>query len=252
MTLVINQPFSTSFAANANLQSNGSQVTGAGSPTGMTGRIDIVDGVGPSPGSKAYRARVVDTDADTFGGQRAECTFTAQALNDESWYVFDLLINEADWTGTAQGNFSVFQVHNKDSITAAVNFLLYVRFGAFKIWTPASDPPTEQANYTVDHYPNFTYGQWHQICLHVLWKNDGTGFTDLFINQAPVMRRFNRGNAYNADTPYVKLGIYNVADVAGFGTLSAHYRNFKMFSGKESYTTVMGSTPKPRLLRAAA
>jgi Polysaccharide lyase len=240
MTLVYSQNFDMSFAAVPQLQANGTIVTGAASPSGIAGRMDIVGGV--------FRSRIVDTDPPTATGVRAECVFTPAALGDEDWIRFEVLVNRADWDDT--GTCSVCQIHNKDTIAAAVNLVLVVKHGGWSIWTPAVDPPVEQGGFQQTQF-EFLYDRWNEVVIHAKWLNNTNGFLEVFINNVSAFRRFDVGTAYNGDTPYFKLGAYDAPHQLGFGTKTAYYRNLKMYKGLEAQHVVMDRGPKPRRRRTA-
>lgn len=235
MTLVYSQNFDISFSTVRQLQSNGTIIAGNLSPSGVSGRMEIVNGV--------FRSTIVDTDTPTATGVRSECAFDLAALGDEEWITFDLRINEQDWDDN--GFISICQIHNKDTINAAVPLLIAVKFDAWLVITPAQDPPTEQAN-TQQVIYEFDFNKWNKVAIHAKWINNNTGFLEVYINYISVHRRFNQGTAYNADTPYFKLGAYDAPHLLGFGTKIAYYRNLKMYKGLESHSVTLGRAPKPR------
>jgi hypothetical protein len=239
MALVYANTFSTSFAGVTGLQSQGIITTGAASPSGISDGISIVNGV--------YRAKITDADTQTASGIRSELVFADNALGDNEFIDFELLIKDAEWaeTGSTSDRMVVFQVHNEDSITAAVNFLLWVEDRTLVAWYPSSEPPTEGSTYIARSLAPFIFDTWHRITLRVRWVNASTGFLDLYLNQRPIFRVQSRGTAYNSDTPYPKLGLY-ASGSTGFGTRMAYYRNFAHYRGAaESFATVMSTTPRP-------
>jgi hypothetical protein len=235
MTLIYSQNFETDFSAVPQLQSMGTIVAGNSSPAGIAGRMEIVNG--------AFKSTIVDTDPPTATGVRSECVFAKSALGDEDWITFEMRIKAEDWDDN--GSISICQVHNKDSISAAVPILLIVKHNAWQIWTPAQDPPVEQQSFRQTSYP-FDFDVWNKVTIHAKWLNTPAGFLEVFVNNISVHRRFDQGTAYNADTPYFKLGVYDATHNLGFGTKTAYFRNLKLYRGVESYSVAMGRGPKPR------
>jgi len=235
MTLVYSQNFDINFSTVRQLQAMGTIIAGSSAPAGVSGRIEIVNSV--------FKSTIVETDPPTATAVRSECVFNPSALGDEDWITFEMRINEGDWNDN--GTISICQVHNKDTILAAVPVLLIVKYKAWQVWTPAQDPPIEQANFQQTAYP-FDFNIWNKVGIHAKWMNNTTGFLEVFINNISVHRRFDQGSAYNADAPYFKLGVYDAAHNLGFGTKTAYFRNLKMYRGVESYSVALGRGPKPR------
>jgi hypothetical protein len=244
MTLVLSNPFTTNFTNIPTLQSLNSNVAGSSNGgAGIATRIEIVNGV--------FRARIVDTDDETFGGIRSECVFAPMALNDEFWFTFEVMVNRAEWAD-AGGPISLFQVHNLDSINSAVNFLALLDNDRWLVRVPHyALPATGNAgNFRTAKMIPFQFGVWNKVAFHGVWKNAATGIRELFINGDKVFSEWAVGTAYNSDAPYFKMGVYDVEDTA-FGTKTAYFRNLNVYSGVESYQTVLGRAPMAPLLKVA-
>lgn len=237
MSLVYANDFSTDFTGVTSMQSGGTIVSGSSSPSGIGEGIKIVDGV--------YRARINDTDTQTASGIRSELVFAANALGDNEFIDYEFRINDLEWaeTGSSSDRMVVFQVHNKDSISAAVNFLLWIEDRSLVCWHPSTEPPSEGATYIARTLMPFEFDAWHRITLRVRWDNAATGFFDLYHNKSPLYRVASRGTAYNSDAPYPKLGIY-ASGSTGFGQRTAYYRNFAHYRGLESFNDIFGDVPR--------
>lgn len=238
MTLVYANDFSTSFAGVTNMQSQGTLVSGNDSPSGIGDGVSIVDGV--------YRARINDTDTVTASGIRSELVFADNALGNVELIDFEIKVEDDEWaeTGSSSDRIVVFQVHNEDSISAAVNFLLFIEDRSWVVWHPITEPPSEGANYIARTLGPVAFDVWNRISLRAKWINDATGFLDIYLNKSPVYHVRGRGTAYDLDTPYPKIGLY-ASGATGFGTRTAYYRNFAHYRGAaESFETVMDGVPQ--------
>lgn len=250
MALQNSYPFSTDFADNTGsfapgMQANNITTDATSSPTGIAGHIEIIN--------NTYKSSIFSTDPQTLGGIRSELYFTPSAVANENWYTWEMLINQVDWDNGSTGNCSVMQIHNKDSINAAVNFLLMVQKdgnGSFQFvaYIPSVDPPSLSTVYKQVAIPGFTFGKWHKFCLHSLWKADNTGWMDLIIDGVMVMRIFLYGTAYTSDAPYPKLGTYDANHSNVFGASRiVYYRNLYIWQGTgDSYEDVLVLAPRPQ------
>lgn len=238
MALTYANSFAASFAGVTSMQSGGTIATGDASPSGIGDGIKIENGV--------YRARINDTDTQTASGIRSELVFAANALGNYEFIDFEIMVKDAEWaeTGSSSDRMVVFQVHNKDSISAAVNFLLFIEDRSWVVWHPITEPPSEGANYIARALAPVTFDAWNRFTLRVKWINDASGFFDLYLNRSPLYHVRERGTAYDSDAPYPKLGIY-ASGASGFGTRTAYYRNFSHYRGAaDSFSTVMGAVPQ--------
>lgn len=234
MTLLTSYALTSTFAGIPQLQCMGSGVSGNSAPSGVAGSIEIVN--------STAKMTIRQTDPTTFTGIRSEMVFTPFALNDESWVTWECMIASEDWLENT-GQIIIAQIHPEDTIVAAVNFSLYVKGRQLFVSLPLSDPPTLSTSSSLTPLGDLVFGKWYSFCLHSVWKNADTGMLEFYQDRKPVAKIFNRGTAYNLDTPYFKMGVYDGPHNADFGTKAAYFRNLKIYSGNDGYTTVMGSTP---------
>lgn len=232
--------FSTDFSDVPVLQADNIQVSGMDSPNGIAGHLEIVN--------NSCKATIYSTDTATLGGIRSECAFTKSSIGTENWYSWQTFINEADWVNGSSGICSIMQVHPLDSLTTAVNFLLVVDANQLKAYVPSLDPPSESTAYKIIPLIDFSYNRWHTFCLHAYWYDNDVGFMDLIYDQQMLLRIFRRGTAYTADTPYPKLGMYDINHTNQFGNYrSIYFKNMNLWTGTGySYTDVLGTGIVPR------
>lgn len=248
MALTYENDFTTSFAGVTNMQSLGTITDGDSSPSGISTGISI----GSFFGRTCYRARVTDADATTASGQRSEIVFADAAVGDSEFFDFEIYVDRDDWTASvgSPDRMVIHQVHNEDTIVAAVDYLLWIESGSLVIWHPSTEPPAEGATYISRMLCPFPFDAWTRITVHVRWDAAATGFIDVYVNGRRLYGFISRGTAYTSDTPYGKLGIYASA-ATGFGTKDAYYSNFAHYRDTDGvfqdWTTVMGDVP----LRAA-
>jgi Polysaccharide lyase len=236
MSLVASYPLSTDFTGLYKLQANGSEDTGNNFPTGIPGHIEIVNGV--------MRATINQSDTTTDGGIRSEIIpFSPTTLNTEQWFTWEVMLDPTSWADKL-GQLAISQIHQLDSITTgAVSFLLVAKAGKLMVWVPLAEPPALNVNYNEMFVDDLRFNHWYKFALHAVWKNDSTGFMEVYMDGAPIYKKWNRGTGYNLDTPYMKCGLYDSNHSAAFGTKIAYFRNVVEWSGNDGYTTVMGTTP---------
>lgn len=245
MTLQNSFSFSTDFtdsvgSLNLGMQANGISTNATASPTGIANHILIAN--------NAFQSTIFSTDATTSGGIRSEVYFGQSAIGNENWYSWQWLINQADWVNGSTGICSFMQIHCVDTVTAANPIVLTVQSNDIIGYIPLSDPPTQSTSTTRIYLGRFTYGGWHTGCVHVLWENADTGWMDIIIDGVMRYRQFLRGNAYAADTPYLKLGSYDAFHTNTFGnSRRAYFRNTQIWQGTGSgYGQVLGTGIAPR------
>lgn len=243
MSLIYSNAFNTDFGTVRALQTNGIVTDGVANPNGIPGHLQIFN--------NQYTATMYATDVDTVGGNRSEIIPAPNmTLGLEYWIAWECLVNASEWNANATSNVSIAQIHPLDSLVVALNFLLVLKYGLLYMAVPALDPPIVGTNSTLTLLKDFTYGQWHKFVIH--WKpiNDDTGYFELSIDGVAYYRNFNHGTAYNLDTPYFKLGLYDSNHDIDYGaSCAAHYRNLNIYLGSQTYASVLGQPPvSPQLL----
>lgn len=237
-SLVTDAPFSTDFSGCNTLQAMGSTVAASDKLRGVPGSMIIDDGW--------FKATIRQSDPATNLGVRSEITLTAQALGDETWIEWEMLIKSSEWTDHT-GQIVLGQMHNQDDIQSAVNFSFWAINGEFLFNVPRDEPPTE-ANFSVFHYiEKLRLDHIYKVVVHTKWINNNTGFMEVFVDGIQIYKKWNYGTAYNADAPYFKLGIYDGPHLLGFGTKSARFRNMKRWSGPAALSAFLIEPPRPKL-----
>lgn len=244
MTLLLANDFSQSFANIPTLQALNQNIAGSSNPNGITDRLDIVN--------NSMRARIYASDLETVGGIRSECLGAAQAVGDEIWVNIEVMAKSSEWN--APDFVGLFQIHQKDSISSAVNFISGVDDGYWRLLVPNyALPATGNAgNFrTVARIP-FRYDVWNKISFHAKWVAGATGFREFYINREKVFCEWGVGTAYTSDEPYPKWGCYDAFDsLNGEESAVAYFRNLTIYSGVNSYGTMLGGAPVAPLTKVA-
>ncbi len=238
MSIVYQNDFSSTFTGCSALHAINTPIFNPTGAIGIANRVEIKNGV--------LRTYLSDADPETFGGQRSEVLTVYSATGDDIWYDFEVFIKATEWVQLSFEEISVFQVHASDSISGVtVDFMCVLTYGALQFYLPVPEPPSTPITSTilgpVIEYP---FDKWNRFCLHMNYKNTSTGLAEVFMNSTRLWSVSNRGTAYTSDTPYLKLGQYNTQHTAGFGSRAATYRNLTVYSGIQSYQTVLGTVPK--------
>jgi len=207
------------------LQANGVDTTGFASPTGVSGRLELMlDPYGS--GDQVCRHTLYDTDAEAAAGQRSEYYYQpAGALPKTLWYWFAIFI-PADWDSSKR--MVIMQQHDTpdggDSTTRTPTMIGYLDTNRL-IYLPNSYDP----NAVSTPHPNFNrlclatdpaFGRWQEWVMKVGWSCvPGAGTLDMWIDRRKVYVETAQINTYN-DTalPHVKQGVYDYYHVSGFGT----------------------------------
>jgi hypothetical protein len=227
MTLVYENAFNSDFSTVRNLQALGAFPNGVDSPEGIDGRIEIVDGV--------YRAHIDETDPPTVGGIRAECAFEVNALGEELWASFEILVKRSEF---ADDEFiGIFQFHPGDTSPGPVDYHAILRYGSLRFQL---SPEHAGVN---DKLLPWEFDRWVHVCMHYLPADDASGVFELYLDRVRVYTLLATDTAHSTDTPYLKLGLYDTQHGAAFGTRTAYYRNLKLYKGAESFPTVLGGYP---------
>jgi hypothetical protein len=244
-TLENDIPFSTDFSGGiTSLQCMGSSAyTPETNPNGIAGSIEIDDGW--------CLTTVRDTDPPTATGIRAELTMPVQAMGDEAWFSWEMMVKSGEWNDIENGDMSVSQCHPKNGINASGYFNFFIRPGGRLTFAyPETEPPTE-GSYVKTHIDieELRFDHVYKCMIHTIWVAEaGRGFLEAFLDGRQIYKTTGRGTAYVDDLPYAKVGIYDAPHAADFGTKAIRYRNLKRWSGSGPYSTVLGDAPRSRKL----
>jgi len=147
-------------------------------------------------GKKSIRFEIRKTDPPTSRSIRAELVRNRKSPGDESWYGFNLYLQ--DWQNDNAGEH-VFQWH-PDNPSGIATAALWTSGGRFVFQTN-----TGGKNYYMDLGPVIS-NQWMAWVIHVKWENDESGLLqvwkngDLVIDRKNIITSTREGN-------YFKLGI---------------------------------------------
>lgn len=238
-------PLSSTLGDVYQLQSQGVNISGALSPSGIGDGLSIA----PDPTGQrgmVMRAMVRDTDDMTSLGHRSEIR-AAGDTREEHWYRWRFMLSP-DWV--ADRLFSVMQIH--DSPDAGdnprfPNFLLLAGVGSIDAYLPAATLPTESASGAVAGSIPLERGRWYDCCLHVLWSITAPGaFREFYIDGRSLMRQYNVATHYDdTNGPYFKLGAYDYFHAVGWGSRTAYFTDVQILRGSAGYTEGMGQVPLP-------
>jgi len=237
LTLASDAPFSVDFTGVTGMQCMGSTAyTPATNPDGIQGSMEIVDGW--------LKTTIRQTDPPTATGIRSEVVLPLQALGDEAWFTWEMLIKAEDWLEHT-GHIIIGQCHPKEGINASGYFDFYVRDGWLTFAIPLTEPPTE-GSYNKKHYwiHPIKFNHAYRLAIHTKWATSG-GFLEAFVDGEQVFKRWGFGTGYATDTPYFKVGLYDGPHAANFGTKAARFRNLKRYHGVGGYNEVLGTPPLP-------
>lgn len=239
MALLYSHPLDTSFSGVGGLQAAGIADTGNNRPNGIGTSLVISGG--------AMVSTLLETDPPTNSGSRAEIVPTvADALGDERWYTWEMRVNDWPLNDACSGDkfFTLMQIHDKDGgpVRAPCFGLAYDGIGIV-CFVPNSSPPTETTLSRAPGSAPMSQGVWHKCALRAIWSNAGAGTMEFYLDRRPVFKEIINGTAYNADAPYLKLGVYNGPHLTGYTKRQAMYRNVRTFSSGDSLYDVLGGPP---------
>ena len=226
------------FASVNQLQCMGAAYNTTTYPNGVAGSLEIVDGW--------MKATIRQTDPLTFTGIRAELIpFSGQALGDEVVFTWEMLIKSSEWPDHS-GEIVLGQLHPKDSIVSAVNFAVYAKSGALSFAIPQTEPPSE-GSFNTKWFPigALQLDHVYKMAVRMRCINNNTGYIEFFCDGIQYVKITGIGTCYNADVPYLKIGIYDGPHLANFGTKSARFRNVRRYTGVDAYSLFLGQPPLP-------
>ena len=237
MPLLTSWPMTSSFAGVPSLQANGSSgATGDASPSGIAGRLEIVQDPTGVRGN-VMRSRLYETDALAGTGHRSEIA-NIPSLFDEYWYSFKFMLGD-DWTSLNEP-FSLAQLHDTpdggDGLKTP-NMLFALLSGHFRCIVPG---PLPAENQVFNRYGSVgaDVGVWHDVCMHTIWKTSGVaGLRELFFDGVPIYREFNIVTSYaDVQAPFFKMGVYDGLNAnSGYFKRTAYYSDVRIWNGPATY-----------------
>lgn len=237
MPLQNDLPLTSTFVGCQNLQCMGTAYAPASYPNGVAGSMEFEGGW--------FKATIRQTDPPTFSGIRSEIVlFTSQALGDEIIYSWEMFIKSSEWTDHT-GDIILGQLHPEDTILSAVGFAFAAKNGVLTFDTPLNDPPTTSFATLRTIVGDLKLDHLYKMAVRMKCLNNAAGYLQAFVDGVQVYQRWNRATSYNADSPYLKLGIYDGPHNADFGTKSARFRNVRRYSGIEAYSEFLDAPPLP-------
>lgn len=250
MALIFSAPLTSTVTEFDAAHANGSSVDPRGSASPIPGFIEI----NRAPdGSTALMTRISVSDAETYGGIRAEIDYVPEA-NAERWYVWDVWhevgFNSADI-------LTFMQIHDSpdggESPVKYPNFEFMTQNGRVFCTVPIDCPDETSSN---SRYPpqasvDLVTGRWVTCAVHSNWATDATGYIEAWYDGRILCREWGRACGYgDAAGPYWKLGLYDIAGTLT-GSATAWYRNARLYSTGHSAFGVLGVNPRPAALTQA-
>lgn len=234
MTKLVDIPLDTDFSACQYVQANGIFGSGPTMAKGVKDRIEILGGVA--------RLYLNVADADTASGVRSEIILgTFPNGTGEYWSTVDFKY-DWDYTGViAIGSW--YATPDPGDGLKYVPIGYRIRNGCLVIQVP-DKPPVEGIGSQVIATIPITRGRWYSLCTHVNLQPTTTGFREIFLDAAPIVRQFGVITAYSdAVGPYFKMGPYDGSHEKKLDAATLYLRNATMWSGNDGYQAVMGKLP---------
>lgn len=243
MALELSWPMTSSFAGVPSLQANGSSgLTGDASPSGVSGRLEIVrDPTGVR--GNVMMSRIFETDTVTASYIRSEIANEPSEFS-EYWYSWKMMFGD-DW-GTFSEPFSIMQAHDTPDDGDPVNaptFILAILSGHIRGIIPGHTLPSDGSTLARVGSTAVQAGVWYDCCVHANWKKSGVaGFREFFIDGVPIWRQHNVVTEYdNVEGPFLKLGVYDgLSASAGWAQRTAYYSDIRVWAGAANHIDGMG------------
>lgn len=236
MSKLLDLAFQTSadFAQCRSLGANGIFKTGTELPNGIPGRIWIENSI--------CNMYLNTSDASTADWKRTEIDFGEfpTALG-EYWTTFEF---KREWSFSNYvviGSWSV--MINDVSGQTYVPIGFRIRDQNLVIQAPRDLNVIGFNNQNLAVVP-VGVGTWHKVVAHVNLQPDNTGFREVFLDGAPIVRQWGIQTTYPTSTGhYFKIGPYDGDHLAAFEEATLRIRNVAVWTGNDGYQAVMGEVP---------
>ena len=237
MAKIFDTPFSSTIGS-AKVSAIGIYALGAAYPNGIPNRLDIIDG--------ALRSSLYKDDAYTNGGPRSEVEIGTFPTNSGTcWSTFDFML-PSNWSYTKLVMIgSWYPTYDGGDAAKHVTIGLRLLGTTFLVIVPDSLPSETDSGKTIARM-DLERGRWYSLCIRVGLATDDTGFREVYVDGIPISREFNIPTTYvDAVGPYLKAGMYDGSHNNDYVTpLQIWLRNFKMWTGNEGFSSVLGTVPK--------
>jgi len=186
------------------------------------------------------RCTVRESDPVTALGQRSECRPQFNDDRAEYWDAWEFML-DPDWSNDRK--FTVYQIHESPDggdAPRAPQLVINANIDAVEANFAASMPTESTAQTVVGRVP-LKRGYWYSAVLHANWQIDSTGFIEMWVDDRPLFKLWNRATHYDDVLgPWGKIGVYDYFHVAGWGQRIAYFANYRRGDGAESYFSMTG------------
>lgn len=240
MTLLSSYALDTDFAGTI-MQANGQTISGNVSPSGITDRLDIINGVA--------RLTVFGTDLETSVGHRTEVRFETFPNSGECWSSVDFMIDPIwEYTGTATiGSWYPSPDAGEESVIKHVNIGLRIsnRDSLFVNVPDTTLPAVTSAGRTIA-VRKIVQGQWYNVTMRMNLSTTATGWREVYLDRMKIYGEYNVPTAYeDVNGPWFKMGPRTLTQ--DYDACRMWVKNSKQWTGNENFTTTMGGVPKTPL-----
>jgi hypothetical protein len=236
MTQLFNFPLDVDFAGTY-LQANGMEGPGNTMLTGMSDRIEIVDG--------AARLTLYGTDAETNFGHRTEVSFPAFPNSGECWSSLDFMIDPLWTTNGVSGLGSWYPTPDagEQLLVKHVNIgLRIVDQETLFVAVPATTLPAVTSIGRIVAARKVEKGKWYNVTIRANLQTNATGWREVYLDRMKIFGEYNVPTAYeDANGPYFKVGPRTLSQ--DYDMVRMWVRNVKQWTGNESFPAVMGEVP---------
>lgn len=244
MALLRHYEFDNDFADTYTIQAAGQVLEPTVAPNGIPGRVEIADWGGDI--GHAMRATLYETDPPTAGATsyRSEVSFPHYNKG-EYWFSYEIFIPAGDagfpagFDGTTSqvlcdfdqigvNDDPVLGSHVSGETLAVKTHLDFVKHSGKQISQNEARLPRDK---------------WVTVAIHSYWTDSG-GFLELFCDGRFVYRAWGVQTIHADDgRAYMKVGVYNYNQRAGYGMARAYYRNVRFNDADETLIGIFGDIP---------
>lgn len=219
------------------LQANGIAVSGDGAPSGIDGRIEIVDG--------AARLTVYGTDAETALGHRSAVHFGTFPNSGECWSSVDFMVDPLWTTNNVAtiGSWYPTPDAGEELIIKHVNIgLRLVNRDTLFVNVPAAVLPSVTATGRTVAVRKIEQGRWYNITIRINLQTTAIGWREVYLDCVKIYGEYNVPTAYDDVTgPFYKMEARTLSQ--DYDRVRIWVRNARQWTGNESFATTMGGPP---------
>jgi len=240
MTQLFNFPLDVDFAGTY-LQANGIDGRGDNMLSGISDRLEIINGVA--------RTSLYGADRQTNYGYRTEITFGTFPNSGECWSSVDFMIDPL-WTANnvaTIGSWYPTPDAGEELLVKHVNIgLRLVDRDTLFVNVPAAVLPAVSNIGRTVAVTKLQQGRWYNITIRINLQTTAVGWREVYLDRVKIFGEYNVPTAYeDAKGPYFKMGPRTL--VQNYDMVRMWVRNARQWSGNENFSTAMGGVPVPPL-----